>query len=494
MICFLAVKNFSLKHKGKSSLFFGCILVIVTGCFPSQQSLLSQYPSPRIHISGTLATIGADTSVTIQQKGITIPADFIGFSYELSQTCEIVRLDKQNPEYYEQLYENLGIGVLEIGGHTGDYSEWVPDGISSCSTVHTVVTKTLIDSIFVFAHRIHWKVFWGLNLIANDPQSAANEAAYVAAAGKSELIGFKIGNEPELYVQFGARLSGWGYINFLEEWEQYKNAVLSAVPSAEFIGPEACCETPFFTNFLVDEGKSIIIATHHYYNGNASTTSFTPSYLLSKQVMHLFVAQATKWMAFALDQRLPLEISETNTFSGGGAPGVSNSFAATLWASDYLFKAAELGIRRVDFQSSLMAIYDAIDNNGMPKALYYGLLFFHIVTEGARIVQTTIQTFHNITAYAVIGSNGSLNVVILNKDTSHKYLVAININHLYHSAKVIRLVAPNIASTAAITVGGRAISAKGTWTSSSSEVLTIHGTVVNVQIPPASAASLVFLE
>ena len=50
----------------------------------------------------------------MQQEGIRIPEDFIGFSIELSQICEIIRLDEQKPEYYEHLYENLGVGVLHI--------------------------------------------------------------------------------------------------------------------------------------------------------------------------------------------------------------------------------------------------------------------------------------------------------------------------------------------------------------------------------------------
>ena len=92
---------------------------------------------------------------------------------------------------------------------------WVLNGYLPCSPTHTIVTKALIDAIFAFASRIHWKVIWGLNLIANDPQSATNEAAYIATAGKLDLIGFTIGNEPELYVEYKARPPSWRYANFL---------------------------------------------------------------------------------------------------------------------------------------------------------------------------------------------------------------------------------------------------------------------------------------
>ena len=414
-------KKGSLIHRVKTLLLLGCVFAIVSCSLPNQYQPPFQSPTQK---GGRISTSrNVDALVTMQQEGIRIPEDFIGFSIELSQICEIIRLDEQKPEYYEHLYENLGVGVLHIGGHSGDYGMWVPNGISSCSPTHTIVTKALIDAIFAFASRIHWKVIWGLNLIANDPQSATNEAAYIATAGKLDLIGFTIGNEPELYVEYKARPPSWRYANFLYEWERYKNAIRKNVPTATFIGPEACCETPFFPNFLLDEGKGgdVLVATHHDYNGNALVKSFTASYLLRKQTMQQFVARATRWVALARNARLPLEISESNTFSGGGTPGVSDSFAATLWASDYLFQAAELGIRRIDFQSSQMAVYDAIDDNGTPKPLYYGLLFFHTIAERARIVQTTIQTSLNITAYAVKGSDGSFHVVLINKDSSSSF-------------------------------------------------------------------------
>lgn len=46
-------------------------------------------------------------------------------------------------------------------------------------------------------------------------------------------------------------------------------------------------------------------------------------------------------------------LGETNTFSGHGQPGVSNSAAAALWMIDYSLQAACLGITGLDFHQGV---------------------------------------------------------------------------------------------------------------------------------------------
>ena len=122
---------------------------------------------------------------------------------------------------YEQLYRNLGTATLHIGGHTADLSQWEPDGTASCAQRGPVVTKSLVQGIFAFAHRIQWKVTWGLNLIANDPAGAASEAAYIAEVGEqtsrrsplamSRNSISRMESAPAIGVRLTIILSGRGY-------------------------------------------------------------------------------------------------------------------------------------------------------------------------------------------------------------------------------------------------------------------------------------------
>lgn len=468
-------------NKGNIFLLIGCVLVVFGYILFRMQ--------PSFQHSRTPLPGNIDAMVTIQlpQTGSYVPKDFIGFSIELSQICEIVRLDEQKPTYYEQLYRNLGSGVLHVGGHTSDLSIWVPDGVASCNSTQPIVTKTLVNSFFAFARRIRWKVTWGLNLISNDPIAAADEAAYIVATAGADLMGFTIGNEPDLYVKHGYRSSGWSDTDYLNEWEQYRSIVLQVAPSAHFIGPDTCCESPMFSNFLSDEGKNIILASHHYYITSLHTKYTTPVSLLSRTVAQQFSTFATEWVALAQEAGLSLEISEANTIAGGGVLGISNSFAAALWASDYLFQAEVLHIRRVDFQNSSMAAYNVIDSNGIPQTLYYGLLFFHLIAEETHAVQATIQSSLNITAYAFIGIDRSLHIALVNKESQYAATVRIAVEYLYHSATMMQLIAPDLSATKGITLGKKAVSTQGTWVPASPAVLSLHGTEMDVKVPAGSA-------
>ncbi len=338
----------------------------------------------------------------LQPLPLPLSSDFIGSSIETSQLCDILSLDGQNTGRYEQLYKNLGSGTLHIGGHSADLSIWEPDGIPYCKANGTVITQSLVNDLFAFARRINWHVIWGLNLLGYNPQIAASEAAYVAQAGGSSLIAFTMGNEPDLWAKHGWRPPDWGYENYRAEWDQYRLAVLQTVPFARFIGPELATETSsFFAPFMQDEGSGLIAASHHYYTTVRTTTGTdAPSipFILSSQVAQTLAERIAQWQQDS--GSVPVEITEANSISGGGTSGISDVFASALWATDLLLQAAASDIKSIDFQSASKASYNAIDDNGTPRPLYYGLLFFHkICPPGAMVTSLPVQSNLNLTAY-----------------------------------------------------------------------------------------------
>lgn len=52
-------------------------------------------------------------------------------------------------------------------------------------------------------------------------------------------------------------------------------------------------------------------------------------------------------------QNLPYILGETNSFSCHGAPNVSNTAGAALWALDYSLFATQIGISRVFFHEGI---------------------------------------------------------------------------------------------------------------------------------------------
>lgn len=61
-----------------------------------------------------------------------------------------------------------------------------------------------------------------------------------------------------------------------------------------------------------------------------------------------------------LQQGLQYVLGETNSYSCHGAPGVSNTAGAAIWAIDYILYAAQLNISRVHFHDGIGYKYNLV--------------------------------------------------------------------------------------------------------------------------------------
>jgi hypothetical protein len=140
-------------------------------------------------------------------------------------------------------------------------------------------------------------------------------------------------------------------------------------------------------------------------------------------------------------------------------------FASALWGSDYLFMLATHGVAGVNFHGNFECTgYTAICLAGgqyfHAQPLYYGMLFFHLATENGQLVPATIQTYANVTAYAVVGDDKSLRVALINKTEDQDVTVQVNAGQAYPSASILRLMAPSLAAQDGVTFGGSAVAAE----------------------------------
>jgi hypothetical protein len=403
---------------------------------------------------GAVVTIGSPTEA--------VPADLLGFNLETSGLCNVLALDASRGSAYEQLYRNLGPGVLHLGGDSVDSSIWDAPGTPSCSPTGTVLTQAETTSLFAFARRIGWRVLWGLPLATFNPAADAEEAAAVAAIGGQTLLGWTIGNEPDLYVSSGVRPASWTFADYLSQWTQTRDAVTAAAPGVPVIGPDTCCDDQFFPSFAAAAGSEVSALSLHYYTPAGGP--LTADYLLSAAAAQGFASLVSANWRAAESDAVPLYISESNSFSGGGVAGVSNTFASSLWVAQLLFQAASLHVSQVDIQETgTDDPYNAIDPSGNPRPLYYGMLLFHSAAgSGGRLLDTEVTTTLDVAAYAVQAPDGSVTVVLVN-DTGASVTVRIDNPGVPKSASRYRLTAPGIASTSEVTLGNHSVSAAGTW-------------------------------
>lgn len=77
------------------------------------------------------------------------------------------------------------------------------------------------------------------------------------------------------------------------------------------------------------------------------------SNLISKNNIRANLSRYEASVAVGVANNITFVLGETNTFSGHGQEGVSNSAAAALWMVDYTLQAASKGIGGVYFHQGI---------------------------------------------------------------------------------------------------------------------------------------------
>ena len=435
--------------------------------------------------------INVDTEHTVG----AIPPDFVGLGFEISSVARSGLLSANN-RVYVQLLRTLGAqGVIRIGGNTSDYSLFAADRESVSAPKSTVVNEANLKELGTFLDATGWKLIWGLNLGSGTEQQAVSEAQAVAAATGEKLLAFEIGNEPDLFGRRAAhRATGYSYADYLEEYRRYKAAIRAKLPNAPFAGPDAASATDWVVRFAADEGKDLKLLTHHYYRECANPTSTLDKLLHPDPKL---APTLEKLSAASESSHVPWRMCETNSFCGGGKPGVSDTFGSALWVLDYMFTLTwanaagvniETGVNQLGFISSYSPIGD--DEHGTYSASpdYYGMLAFSRARHGRRVALNYDAGEVNLNAYAVLREDKRLVVTIINKDMSRDADVRIVAERHLSDASALRLVAPSIESKAQVTLGGSAVASDGAWKAVRPEPLRTKHEECEIRIPAASAA------
>ncbi len=389
----------------------------------------------------------------------TIPHDFLGLGYEISSVATEGLLSAENRDYV-RLVNALGpAGVIRVGGITADFASYAPAGRAVATPRGTVVNERNLRELGMFLKATGWTLIWALNLGNGEVDDAVKEATAVAAAVGEGRVAFEIGNEPDLFNRgaFAHRPSTYGYEDWLAEYRRFKSAIRTKLPKALFAGPDAATLTDWVTRLAQDEGSDLQLLTHHYYRECASAASTFDKLLRPDPKLQPLLE---KLAAAAKTSGVPYRICETNSFCGGGKPGVSDTFGAALWALDFLWQLAEggcagvnleTGVNQLDFVSSYSPI---VDNKARPE--YYGMLAFAQVVGGKLVPVKVTAKEVNLTAYAAVMGDKKIVVTAVNKDTARDAQLSIETDGRYRVASVKRLTGPGLDAKEGVAFGATA--------------------------------------
>jgi Glycosyl hydrolase family 79 C-terminal beta domain len=483
------------------------------------------------------AEAAAPLEVTLREDAAmpVVPADFTGLSYELAQLTDANFFSAKNRELVGYFRLLSGNGVLRLGGNTSEFCWLKTSAATPAPTLHVppgnlssnwmphelfAIEPRAIDELSGFLKATGWRLIYGLNFGNSTPERAADEAAYVAKAVGERLEYFQIGNEPDLYTEAnnGTRPPDWTFTNYVEEWMDRARAIGARVPAARFGGPDVAASSDWILRFnKTVQGERLAALTGHYYaEGPPDDPQVTIARLLAGNAK--VAAETAEIVAAARAERRVYRMTEGNSCYRGGKPGMSDAFAAALWAGDYLLTLASNGCAGANLhggqsrfltaglgghtpgldvakgpQEVRSGFYTPIRSEpGAPvKAMpvFYGMLLVNQFA-GCTMLRCDYQ-MKGASAVAMYAgrTKKEVRVAVFNKDARMAVDVMLRGALGGQKGNVWRLAGPRLDATEGVTLAGAEIAADAKW-SPRAEIVDVNEGAVRVQVPAASAALL----
>jgi len=417
---------------------------------------------------------------------VEVPGNFIGLGYEMSSVATPGLLSAGNQRYVE-LVRGLGPeGVLRVGGIVADYTRYEANGTAIAERQNTVINRAGLEQFGGFLEKTGWQAIWSVNLAQGSLEDAVAEARAVAEVLGLRLLALELGNEVENYSRGEKpfRKLPYDYEAYRREYDQWHAAIVKAVPGMRFAAPDTAASVEWVERMAKDTKGDVQLLTTHYYRENQKRGSAEQLLHADPRLREVLV----RLRAASRDSGIPWRMCETNSFSGGGLPGVSDTFVGALWTLDYMLLLAEYGCAGVNIETGVnqlgfISFYSPVEDDGKGTnsagPSYYGMLAFAAASAGCReILPIDVDAQGvNMTAYA-LGAGGKIrSVVVVNKDRSQDAQLSLRELGM-GSGFVYRLLAPSAESKSAITFGGSAVDPNGHWKAAAREP--IHDGAVSV--------------
>ena len=374
------------------------------------------------------ATLTLDRS----QALATVPADFIGLSYELAQLANPAFFAANNKALIALFRELSSNGVLRLGGGTSEFTFFTtkestapppfdavgPDTSKNVKS-DTPITPQSLKNLRDFLDATNWRCLYGLNSARGPVANAVEEATHVQRILGPRLIAFQLGNEPDAWRR-RYRPATWSYADYWMEWSAMHAAIVAKVPHAKFAGPDVSNKMDYVTGFAEDVKKSVsdvvLLSWHYYAMGPAGAKGITLDKLLSpdpKLARALETAQAASRAA-----GIPFRMTEGNSCWNGGQPGVSDTLASALWAADVMLQFAAAGSAGVNFHGGGNGYYTPIagslEAGFQRRPEFFGMELAKQFV-GATIEQSTLTCADDRVSAFAARKSGAQMLLVINK-------------------------------------------------------------------------------
>jgi hypothetical protein len=253
------------------------------------------------------------------------------------------------------MFRELGSPSLRIGGDSQDLA-------GPSAAYHYFIPPSFWTALGCFARETGAQITVGLNFGDGTVQDNLAMIAAAEASIPAPLLSFSLGNEPDRYgishvlhnePRFTVpafRSPSWSARAYTRQWVR-RRAELGPIPLE---GPDLAGDSwrAGVGQLLREHPPNQIDA--HLYPATACRVgpAATPQWLLSKHAS-VDVVNERRWLvAAAHAANRPAIISESNSASCGGKPGVSDTPVASVWAVRFVMSALLGGFEQVRFHSA----------------------------------------------------------------------------------------------------------------------------------------------
>lgn len=470
-------------------------------------------PSP----PGSAGTLVAALEIVPAAPLSAVPHSFLGLSTEYWT----LPVDERHITLYGRVISMLHVAgdgpfVLRVGGDSSDHALFDPR-VRALPRWAFGLTVDFVARTARLVRELGLRVILDLNLITATPQEAgawAQEAE--AAMPKGSILGFEVGNEPDLYSRAfwvqatdAVRFEGRALPNditpasYVRDFDTYSRVLSGVVPHVPLFAPALAnpgADLSWIAALLAGSHPGLRTVSGHRYPYSGCTfpgsSQFPTVERILSEAATVGMADSIK-PAVTLARRagLPFVLTEFNSITCGGLDGVSNTFSTALWAPDAAFELERAGVQAIHLHARQTTINDPFTFDGprfVARPLLYGLILFaRTLGRDAQLVQIHLRSpgAAHLKVWAVKVGTDTLHVLLINKGP-HPLRVSSRWSATA-PATMQRLLAPSPNATSGVTLAGQSLDQDAQWTGArvTEVVPRVRGHYL-VTLPPYSAALL----
>ena len=375
--------------------------------------------------------------VAAETTGTSLNPGLIGLSLEATDLAD-PSLSGDNPEMVQSL-SGLGRPLLRFGGNAVDRrffwtsaGEAIPGNLSG-DKAHPVraVTPADLERVNTLLEAVDGQIALTVDLGNYDPARAADMVKAASATFGPRLVGVTVGNEPNGFAKTGLRDSGYGIDEYRTELKAYAEAIYAVAPNVPIAGP-GTYEASWWEAFAkTDLPQQKILSFHHYPLSSCEGADPLGKPTMANLTGRYIHDHAIDFRGVALEpahqENLETWIPETGVSACPGSNETTKTHASALWSADYALGAAQQGVSRVSFHSSLITCTGGppmsaicvggqyLQPNGEvdERANYYGLSMVAEMEPGD-FLKLDAGSDGLAYPYAVRHADGSISVVVVN--------------------------------------------------------------------------------